>query len=324
MAYKPGWTERYKTSTEDVVRDALINFSTRFPTKLNEAEILAVRDKIYAMPNPRFEPADVLLTAKEMLAQTINHVPGDSLEGKFQSVLLALQRAKELVSEYDASGVGAQKAIFNLAVERGFNLSDEQQLAAVITDLGQPKNGQQQGFLPQSASARQQQTKFENEAREQFEKDRLIQSITRGKTGFPLPRTLQKKYLNEDHGKAINRDSASLQRLSLEDLREIDQAVAAYRSTRDGVPVAPVAEQVEEGVSATRPAQQTNYMGSDALDEFLAHPSDPNREYSPKEVKQNIRELLFNKGQSRGPARVAAINRILRGESYIGPRPGGN
>jgi hypothetical protein len=304
--------------TRQWVRDGLTNF----PTTLNDGDILAVRDKIFATYGRRCDrPSDVLKSAEELLTQTINHIPGTPMVGVFTSVLGALERAQEEMAEYDTHGLGAQKAILELAVKRGFDLGDEQALMVVITNLGQPKNGQQQGFLPQSASARQQQNKFENEAREHFEKDRLIKSITRGKPGFPLPRTLQKKYLNEDHGKAINRDSASLARLGLEDLREIDQAVADYRNTRDGMRVAP-ADQVE-GITATV-QNKTGYMGSNAQDEFLAHPSDPTREFTPKEVKQNIRELLFQNGQSRGPARVAAINRILRGESYNGPRPGGN
>jgi hypothetical protein len=53
-------------------------------------------------------------------------------------------------------------------------------------------------------------------------------------------------------------------------------------------------------------------------DEFLAFPGDPSREYTPREAKQNLRELMFfpNSNQGRGPRRVAAINRLLSGRKY--------
>jgi len=54
-------------------------------------------------------------------------------------------------------------------------------------------------------------------------------------------------------------------------------------------------------------------------DEFLQFPgSNPPREYSVSEAKSHLRELLFlpNSSQSRGPRRVAALNRLLAGKRY--------
>ena len=54
-------------------------------------------------------------------------------------------------------------------------------------------------------------------------------------------------------------------------------------------------------------------------DEFLQFPgSDPPREYSIRECKSDLRNLLFLPGtnQSRGQRRVAAVNRLLSGRKY--------
>ena len=53
-------------------------------------------------------------------------------------------------------------------------------------------------------------------------------------------------------------------------------------------------------------------------DEFLAHPQHSEREYTISEAKADLKNLLFlpNSNQSRGPRRVAALNRLLAGRKY--------
>ena len=74
-------------------------------------------------------------------------------------------------------------------------------------------------------------------------------------------------------------------------------------------------EQLPDGVTATQHARERELES----DEFLTFPdSDPPREYTIKEAKQNLRELLFypDSRQGRGPRRVKAVNRLLSGRKF--------
>ena len=292
----PEWESQMRERVRTGLEDQL------FHTNLNEADLGALRDRVFATRGARLDyPTDVAKIARQMLEAW-----------EFSSALGALRGAKGLTPKYDSSGIAAKPFIFKLADELDINFADHRALAAVITQLGE------KGILPLSESGQQEERQARAVAQDESERSALIQSITRGHKSFPI--------FSPAYGKAKNVDSASLEHETTERLREIDKAVAAYRSARDGARVDPIRERVnDEGISATFTTQKktAGYMGSDANDEFLAHPSDPTREYTPREVKQNIRELLFINGQSRGQARVNAINRVLRGEQYTGPRPGG-
>jgi hypothetical protein len=293
----PAWEKQ----TREWVRNALDNF----PTKLNEADIGALRDKIFATHGLRLDrPVDVLYIADKMLAAW-----------EFSSVRAALERAKQKAPEYNANFYGAKELIFARAHAIDCDFANEDDLAAIIVHLGDS------GSLPKSELGKQEQRQAEDMAREQLERDRLIASITRGHSSFP--------FYSPAHGKAKNVDSASLEHESTERLREIADSVSRYREARDGKPVERTKEVADDSVTSTERAPKYASRGVPQFepgnDEYLEFPdSNPSREYTPREIKASIRELLFQNGQSRGPKRVGAINRILRNEQYNGPRPGGN
>lgn len=289
----PEW-ERW---SRDRVRTGLADQG--FKTTINEADVVLLRDKVVDSSRARLDhPTTIVKIAQEMLEAE-----------EFSSVRVALSQAKEKVPEYDANSIPAKREIFARANAADLDFANVDDLAATILHLGQKQ------FLPLSELGKQEKLQAENVGREELERNALIRSITRGKSAFPLWSPI--------HGKAMSVSSDSLAHENTQRLREIADSVERYRALRDGRPVAPVQQDVEEGVTATITVQKktTGYMGDDAQDEFLAHPSDPTREYTPREVKQNIRELLFINGQSRGQARVNAINRVLRGEQFNGPRP---
>jgi len=77
----------------------------------------------------------------------------------------------------------------------------------------------------------------------------------------------------------------------------------------------PEREKLPDGVTAIQHARERELES----DEFLVFPgSDPPREYTMREAKANLRELMFYPGsnQGRGPRRTAAINRLLSGRKF--------
>jgi hypothetical protein len=289
----PAWEKRSQEMTRFALDDQRSPFAV-------DAELELVRDT--AMKDGRIDH----YTHVAKIAQQLYNSGQIHLRANVRD---ALEVARAAVGEYDANGIAAERLIISKALETDLDAANLDDLIATILHLGQNKS------LPRSASDLQQERQAVATAQEEFERGTLIRSITRGKPAFPLWSPI--------HGKAMSVSSGSLQHESTQRLKEIADSVERYRALRDGRPVVPVAEQVDEGIVATITAQKktTGYMGSDAQDEFLAHPDHPEREYTQKEIKQNLRQLLFIHGQSRGQARVNAINRVLRGEQYNGPRP---
>jgi hypothetical protein len=141
---------------------------------------------------------------------------------------------------------------------------------------------------------------------------RLIATIASGNTTYPLWSTA--------HGQFRYLAVEELENESDEMLEALSQRIPEWRKQLGSRRPEPQVVEVDEGLTAKVAPQKVHY--AEAEDEFLGHPDDPTREYTPKELKgmsnTEWRKLLFINGQSRGKARVNAVNRILRNEKYTG------
>jgi hypothetical protein len=233
MAYRgtargsgPG-DELWERKTREQVREAIND--KQFRIHLSEADIILLRDKNFATPGRRLDhPADVIKTAREMLIQTINHIPGSSLEGKFSSVLAALETAKQDAWEWNANGFAAQREIFNTAYEADLDLANPVDLAATINELGKRE------FLSKSAEGREQEKQLQDAARKELEKATLRASIMQGR------KSTYEKWDGKE-GKIIYIDKESLERRANEDddahlsrLAQIDRDVSDLRRNQNG------------------------------------------------------------------------------------------
>jgi hypothetical protein len=142
---------------------------------------------------------------------------------------------------------------------------------------------------------------------------RLIATIESGHKTYPLWSTV--------HGQFRYLAVEELENETNEMLEALAQRVPEWREQLTGSHrPEPIKREAVEGVTAKVAPQKVHY--AEAEEEFLANPADPAREYTAKELKgmsnTEWRSLLFINGQSRGRARVAAVNRVLRGDKYTG------
>ena len=181
----------------------------------------------------------------------------------------------------------------------GVRADDPRGLLEIIQRLG----GQENWPLNEEGLRRQRQQ--QNIQRRQ----RLIQTIAAGRTTYPVWKS--------EHGQFRYYDVASLENETDEMLEALAQRVPEWREQIAGGRKESKSRATVEGVSLTSPAQKHIEV---ADDEFLAHPSDPTREYNAREIKSMSREqynrLIFAQGQSRGKARTNAVTRILAGRKF--------
>ena len=125
---------------------------------------------------------------------------------------------------------------------------------------------------------------------------RLIATIASGNTTYPLWSAI--------HGQFRYLPVEDLESETNEMLEALSQRVPEWRKQLGSRSPEPVKREAVEGVTAKVAPQKVHY--AEAEDEFLAHPSDPAREYNAKELKSmsntEWRHLLFINGQSRGRA----------------------
>jgi hypothetical protein len=284
--------QRTRYHVRDVLRE--------LKTTPNEGDIITVRDRVNEAYG-RWDKEHVLEIGKDML-----------LKGEWTSVQQALENAKRTANEWNAEGIGARNLLLQSAFNAGLDLAREEDLVATIVHLGE------HGRLVPSEIGRQRQAEAAQHARDIQERAQLIGEITLGKEMFDLPQQTQRRLWKCDYGRPKAIASSSLDAETLEGLREIAADVRALNQFRYGTTAAPSLQE-DNTVTASIPAQKSPTV---AQDEFLAHPADPSREYTRKELlslsRGEYNRLLFNGSQSRGVARRNAIERILRNQPYKG------
>jgi hypothetical protein len=288
MSYKR--FQRRELTLEEHVRMLLEQWRPRFNAPANDDVI--VSDANAALTARREALLDIIDKAAE--ERRIIYAP---------AVDAALQAAKARHPHHSFDSFGFEKRVFDKAEYLKFDITS----ATVLGDVMEAMIDDKDERVPLSAFGKQ----CEQQQAQAKNINMIIQRITRGKPEFPLPQNLHKKYLGVDHGRAKNIASTLLDRLSLEALREIDQAVASYRNARDGVHVAPSATQSDEGVAATAPAQKSiPFMGGET---DLANPK-TGAEFTKAEIHWLVKNDLpmFRKLMARNTKR---LNEILAQQS---------
>jgi hypothetical protein len=256
-----------------------------------DAEVRLLRDEIFR--SGRLDDArHVLEVAKRWIAE--------GRLGYKANIREALAIAQEKTPHFDLTSLASQRLIISRALElsnEGVRLDSPAALAAIATSLGRS------GTIPLSEFGRDQERQANAKSQDAATRGKLIQSITRGKSAFPLWSPL--------HGKAMQVDSSSLEHETTERLKEIDAAVTRYRALRDGERVAPVAQQTDDSITATVPAKASvPFMGgeTDLINEKTGV------EYTKAEVYHLAKNDLpmFRKLMARSTKR---LNEILAGKA---------
>jgi len=206
----------------------------------------------------------------------------------FASVAAAFQEAEALAPEWVIRSRSALRFVYEL----GTDCSDAGAVAAAAADLGS------KGKLSLSTFGTEKQSRLRAEAASQREIASLIQRITLGKTLFVLPQSLQRRFLGCDYGRSRNVESESfLAGKPVEVLREIVEAVEAYRNARDNKTstISPSKVDSPDGIDAgyrpTRQQTDLSHQAQPAAADDLINPATQQR-YSRSEILRLIQTDL--------------------------------